>query len=155
MTDGRDKSDAMEKTANELRSNHPRLKIVSIGLTEGIDYSELVKIASKPRKNHFFQLNSYQDLINDDRMKNLVLYHAGCNVDSPIDTRTGDDRYIGDQVDSDAKTPTDLQVFGAVKQQRGSANKETGDVTMNFAKQRGSGQKTKLQIHLDQVEPDT
>ena len=155
MTDGRDKSDAMEKTANELRSNHPRLKIVSIGLTEGIDYSELVKIASKPRKNHFFQLNSYQDLINDDRIKNLVLYHAGCNVEPPIDTRTGDDRYAADEVNPDAKVPVDLQVFGAVKQQRGSANKESGDVTMSFAKQRGSGLKTRLEVHLDQVEPDT
>ena len=42
-----------------------------------------------------------------------------------------------------------------MKQKRGSANEEVGEVTMNFAKQRGSGQRTKIQIHLDQIEPDT
>ena len=158
MTDGRDKSDAMEKTANELRSNHPRLKIVSIGLTEGIDYSELVKIASQPRKNHFFQLNSYQDLINDSRMTDLVLFHAGCNVASPIDTESGNERYVDDSIDVDQKTPSvnDLQFFGQVKQKRGGApGEEVGEVTMNFAKQRGSGGRTRIQIHLDQIEPDT
>ena len=70
-----------------------------------------------------------------------IVYHAGCDVPSPIDNDDGDNRYAADQVDPEQKTPSvnDLQFFGVVKQKRGSANEEVGEVTMNFAKQRDSG----------------
>ena len=49
----------------------------------------------------------------------------------------------------------DQQIYGQVNPKRGSNKEESGEITMNFVKQRGSGARSRVQLHLDQVEPNT
>ena len=158
LTDGLDKSgdiEGIKRNVAAIEAVSDKIKLVSIGIGDTPKYAELMTIASEPKRNHFFQLSSYDDL--DYKMQNLILWHAGCNVAPPFNFTIPEPTLSPDEVIDAEKVSRPIvqsKDMGGKQFMSGVKSKlDTHDVQMTYYKPRGK--KVKVQVVLEKVEPGT